>query len=529
MEFNLIFKILLTNSIILLMLGLFLYRRRHESRSFAWLMFAAALWAIAGAFEASIDSESWRIIFSQISYLGIVSIGPLWLFFAWEYTENPIRKDKRIYYLWLIPALILILVLTNGWHGLIWPYFTRLDINGSWRLIYGRGLGFYLNIIYSYILLATGIFVFLKSWQKATRIRRAQLSLVLLGTTIPWIANALYTLFFPEILFGIDITPLALITTGILVVISILKYKFLSFLPAAKDLISNSLDIGIIIINQDNILIDFNPAAEKIIPSGLIVGRSLQRVHLGKGKSLLALIDATNLQDVILDKQAIELSFSSLNDREGRKIGRIILLSDITNRRHMENELKRSRSFFKNITDFLPDPTFAIDKDGKVVVWNKAMEKLTGKSSKDVLGKKDFAHSRAFYGRKRPMLVDLLIKNDYFDQHWRQYKDHELYREEETLATKIFIKEKGRWFFVIASPLKDEKGEITHAVESVRDITELEQHNEKIQEKITELSRLNAMMVHRELKMRELKNEVKKLQAVLKKAGLALPPPEEEF
>jgi len=45
-----------------------------------------------------------------------------------------------------------------------------------------------------------------------------------------------------------------------------------------------------------------------------------------------------------------------------------------------------TRNFADAIFDFLPDATIVIDRDGKVVAWNKAMEALTGVP--------DFHHSR---------------------------------------------------------------------------------------------------------------------------------------
>ena len=64
--------------------------------------------------------------------------------------------------------------------------------------------------------------------------------------------------------------------------------------------------------------------------------------------------------------------------------------------------------FFKKVIEVLPDPIFAIDKDGKIILWNSAMERLTRAKREEVLGKGDYAHSEIFYGYKRPTLIDLI-------------------------------------------------------------------------------------------------------------------------
>ncbi len=66
----------------------------------------------------------------------------------------------------------------------------------------------------------------------------------------------------------------------------------------------------------------------------------------------------------------------------------------------------------QDLVDFLPDPTFAIDAAGKVVFWNRAMETMTGMDAKDMIGKGDYLYAEAFYGYRRPILIDLVAKPD---------------------------------------------------------------------------------------------------------------------
>ena len=61
------------------------------------------------------------------------------------------------------------------------------------------------------------------------------------------------------------------------------------------------------------------------------------------------------------------------------------------------------------IIEFLPDPTFVVDETGKVVAWNRAIEKMTGISRSDMLQKGNFEYAIAFYGERRPMLIDFAL------------------------------------------------------------------------------------------------------------------------
>ena len=65
-------------------------------------------------------------------------------------------------------------------------------------------------------------------------------------------------------------------------------------------------------------------------------------------------------------------------------------------------------------------PTFVIDPKRRVIIWNRACERLTGVSAPEVLGTS--GHWRAFYKKRRYCLADLVALG-------RQDKMSELYAE----------------------------------------------------------------------------------------------------
>jgi len=56
--------------------------------------------------------------------------------------------------------------------------------------------------------------------------------------------------------------------------------------------------------------------------------------------------------------------------------------------------------FAVNLMQFLAVPTFVLDAEGRVLIWNKACERLTGLPASEVLGTKE--HWRGFYDAARP-------------------------------------------------------------------------------------------------------------------------------
>jgi PAS domain S-box-containing protein len=64
---------------------------------------------------------------------------------------------------------------------------------------------------------------------------------------------------------------------------------------------------------------------------------------------------------------------------------------------------------FSGTIDTLEHPVFAIDKTGVIITWNRAMEQLTGVSSREMVGKGNREYAIPFYGEPRPMLVDYIV------------------------------------------------------------------------------------------------------------------------
>ena len=127
-------------------------------------------------------------------------------------------------------------------------------------------------------------------------------------------------------------------------------------------------------------------------------------------------------------------------------------------------------SIFEKCIDFLPDAILAIDKDGKVITWNQAMEKMTGARAIDMIGKGNYEYALPFYGIRRPILVDLVL----MPQDEVEGKYDSVQRVGKTLTVEIFIPTfgiNGSYLWAKAAPLYDSQGEIVGAIESIRDIT----------------------------------------------------------
>lgn len=148
--------------------------------------------------------------------------------------------------------------------------------------------------------------------------------------------------------------------------------------------------------------------------------------------------------------------------------------------------LKRAEEKLENIIDFLPDATFVIDLNGRVMAWNRALQDLTGVKSEEILGKDDYEYALPFYGTRRPMLIDLALSFD--DAAAEKYPS--IRREGDTLTTEVFVpkfRNGGANLWAKATPLRDSAGRLLGAIESVRDMTSLRQAEKTLERSRAEL------------------------------------------
>jgi PAS domain S-box-containing protein len=152
-----------------------------------------------------------------------------------------------------------------------------------------------------------------------------------------------------------------------------------------------------------------------------------------------------------------------------------------------------------DIIDFLPDATFAIDTNGVVIAWNRAMEMMTGVKTSDILGKSNYEYALPFYHERRPILIDLVLKDDPVTEA----KYPVITRDGTTLFSEITIPHfnngMGAELWFTASPLFDTRNTVVGAIESIREITERKQAEEALHEsekRFRELSDLLPQVVY---------------------------------
>jgi signal transduction histidine kinase len=315
-------------------------RRSAPGRqALGWLMLAVAHWSVTSGLHALVDSVETRIVLSQIQYLGIAAVSPFWLLFASQYARLSWTADPALLAcLWVVPAVTVLLAWTNASHGLIWRDVVPAGSQPGARLIYVHGLWFWVAVTFNYAAMAAGALVLLRALRRAPLAHRRQLGLVVAGIALPWVANALYLA--NALPPGLDLTPVAFSISGSCILWGLYYHRLLTLVPIARDLVIESMDVGVIVLDARRVIVDSNPAARELTGcSDASVGRPIEDALPWWSRASAGDRAPAGLPVPIeLGSRSLEVHVTAVRDSSDGFAGWLLMIRDVTLRRRADAE-----------------------------------------------------------------------------------------------------------------------------------------------------------------------------------------------
>lgn len=321
---------LFVSATLCLWLSIHALRRQTTSftRNYAGLMLCAAAYALGYGLELGSPDLIHVQVMLRIQYLGIPFLPYFWISLAWAYLE-PQGMPLRWKYLPLCLSVAIFLVFqTNDLHHL---YYTSQEFtrsNGLSITRIGKGSVYWLNIAYLNISIAIGALLLFRAWRQAIPLYRQQALMLLAGSFLPWIFHLLYqTGLSPH---QIDLSPFGIAATGIIYSLATLNHKMLSVLPLARDIVFDGIAEGVIVLDSNLRIIDFNYAATRFYPKltlSMIGAEAATLVNPAAFADPLpsaqAFIDST-------DGRKLEIRCYPLRNKHGPQLGTALLIQDVS-------------------------------------------------------------------------------------------------------------------------------------------------------------------------------------------------------
>jgi PAS domain S-box-containing protein len=368
--------------------GLALFAWRYRSTLGAIplvvLMGCVAWWSIGYAIQLGFIALWAKVVQSNINYIAIFIIPMAWLAFALQYSGYQKWLTRRILaMLSTVPIVLLVVIWTDSAHQWFRTDIQLAAVGQSFVVMkLTHGIAFWTFAAYAYPLILLGTALILPKLKTSASVYRSQAIVITIGALTPLATNILST-FGLIPLYGIDLTPLSLVITGMTTAFGIFRYQLLDIVPVAHDMIIESMRDGVIVLDSRKRVIDLNPAAQKLLghSHAQTIGRPSQEIFV-EWPELTEYTQKVKVHSEITQRrgekcQYFDLSISCLRDRGGRATGRLIVLRDITTRKQEEKEHQRLLTQVQeqslrvqHIVDTVPEGVILLGPDLHVLLAN---------------------------------------------------------------------------------------------------------------------------------------------------------------
>ncbi len=165
---------------------------------------------------------------------------------------------------------------------------------------------------------------------------------------------------------------------------------------------------------------------------------------------------------------AITIAFVT---RAAKRIGGTVDRAE-AERKLFETNLLEQKDFLQNFIQNSAVPTFVLDDEHRVIIWNRACEEMTGLKAADMIGTDN--QWMAFYDHKRPLLADIVMNGNAGELD-RLYLTHgkSLFIPEGLQAERWCANLNGRERYILfnAAPIRNRKGELIAVIQTLDDLT----------------------------------------------------------
>jgi len=359
---------------------------RHKARG-AWYLYfaclAAAFWSVSEGLLYLDLNHGIKILLTKCQYFGIAPIPPLTLLFVLTVFDIRLKMIGllRAVLITIIP-LIIVLVWTNPLHQQIFTSYYTIDVGDVEMLGLHHGLLWWLIIAYHYSIVVMVSVILLWTVYTTSGFKRAQALGILAAVASVWITNAIYISGHSPVQ-NMDISPIAFSVVAGSMAWAFFRYNLLDILPVAKAEVFRGLDDAIFVFDASNYIIDFNAAAKAIIRTEVSKDNIKQTQQVFKKfPALKSILKNMRHSEVPIhvdgQKNIYDVRVSKLLERNGKTIGRIMALRDITARKRAIETILESEERFKFLAENMADIVWTLDMDFNATYVSPSIKKVLG-------------------------------------------------------------------------------------------------------------------------------------------------------
>lgn len=349
----LLVSILLLFSTSLAVFLLYMHAKRKSARDIRLveLLFVVNFLYIFGyAMELASQTVSWKLVFNHVQYIGLPFIIPLWLLICVRFCAKEYRWSiLKTIALLIIPAATLVLNMTYPLNGLLYSSYQVENWNHLDVVVFQKGIWYYVVAIWNFILSAITVWLYIRTYLKAERIRRKQALVLLLLSAFAFLFAS--STFLSRDTSPIDFIVLLLSVSCVLLFTTLFKYSLFDLIPLAYSQLFNGMDYPVLVLADSMSVVKANAAAMRIFPRLREQSDvALQSLFVDDEKLISKLMESEeSLVEVSMNaiKRFYSAKITRLNIKQSainKDYGYLLVLSDVTSHINLVHDLEHEAS-----------------------------------------------------------------------------------------------------------------------------------------------------------------------------------------
>jgi diguanylate cyclase (GGDEF)-like protein/PAS domain S-box-containing protein len=306
-------------------------------------MVFTTLWTLCYLLGLSSPKLEGKIFWLRVKYIPACLVPILWFYFSLQFThELKWLQNQKLKIAIIVYALVTwCIVFSSDYHGLMWK---AVWINpGLLEEEALHGFYFWVYIAVSYFFLTASFVNYTKFFIRSSKIYKGQALSMVFGSLIPMLVSILFLAFGFDIIPQLDESILSFLISGIIFSGSIFGLHTFEIIPIAHDLVIRNMNIGLIVFDFNNIVVEINALAERLlgIKMDQVIGKPAKVVFAGEDEVFSANDISEDSEREIIHRSAQEQRYfiihqSPIFDKKHDFFGRVTLITDITERKKNE-------------------------------------------------------------------------------------------------------------------------------------------------------------------------------------------------
>lgn len=492
LQFTPLLILYLLSAVVTLGLTAYAVRRRYTGGpstettvAFVGVVLSVSVWTVARGLELLFVSPAISRLWLGVVYVGYGGVAMSALFFGLAFAGERSRLTQRnVAALLVVPVLAVGVAATNQSHQLLWTSQGFVETSGWWGTVevYRRQFEplFYAYLLYTLTAVLAGVYYVLRMAVGSARVFRRQRVALLAGSAAALTTGVLFALGRqPLVPDWLDLSPVGFALMGVCYGYTIFQHRLLDLVPVARDNVIEGIRDGYVVLDTSGRVVDLNDAARELFDvTDAVLGTPVAQA-IPVCADVIGDHDHGNRVEREIELESGEgqrfltVAVSTLREGEQR-VGRLLLLQDITERRRVQ---RRYQALIENSGDLI----LVVDPSQEISYASPSIEHIVGVDPEAVVGENAFRFVHPDDRAAFEQLFERLL-----DEPGEKFR-HE-YRIQSADGDQLYMEASVR--NLLDNPF------VEGLVVNAREVTERKQHEHQLEQANEQLERFASVISH---------------------------------